>query len=383
MKTLTTAYFPKYNDSNVKTLLTNWLAESPRAAVLALVAESNKSIIEQLRKLCTEISIPVIGAFFPELINRGQLENQGFVLAKINPMSNYVINKNLSQSEQAIDQCVSDITELCQHSWHDKKNTLLLFVDAMVPKVASLLDKIYFQLGDSINYMGVNCGSESFKPMSCIFDNEQLVGDAVLAFVLPNEEGAILEHGYFMPNEMIAATSTENNCIVTINGRPAFDVYSELVQAQYGVTITKENFYENAVHFPFGIVRADGEVLVRIPVALQDDGSLFCVGEVPENSVLTLLKAEDAESLATVKHIVEHFSNNPPDNLLTFYCAGRRLHMGAQASEETHYLQDLLSGSNVVGALSLGEIGSSTKDGYPLFHNATLVCTAWGDTNEV
>jgi len=35
------------------------------------------------------------------------------------------------------------------------------------------------------------------------------------------------------------------------------------------------------LHFPFGIIRANHEVLVRIPVALEEDGSLFCVGEVP------------------------------------------------------------------------------------------------------
>jgi hypothetical protein len=34
---------------------------------------------------------------------------------------------------------------------------------------------------------------------------------------------------------------------------------------------------------------ANQQVLIRIPVALEDDGSVFCVGEVPENTMLIML----------------------------------------------------------------------------------------------
>jgi len=374
------AYFPSFEQAAIENLLNQWVLESPRCGVFALVAESDKRCIAQLQALCRRVSIPLLGAIFPELINRGELSNQGLVVAKINSLLHYAICRQITSSQEGNNNCVSSIVEISKYGQSENsKHTLILVIDAMVPKIASLLEKIYFRLGDSVNYMGVNCGSETFKPMPCLFDSNELVEDAVLAFTIPNKDGAILEHGYLMPNEMIAATSTDNNCIVTINWRPAFDVYSELVQKQYGVKITKENFYENAVHFPFGVVRADSEVLVRIPVALQDDGSLFCVGEVPEHAVLTLLKAEDADSHTTVQRLVDNFSENTPGTLLTFYCAGRRMHMGERASAETRFLQNQLSTANVIGALSLGEIGSSTKDGYPLFHNATLVCTAWGD----
>jgi hypothetical protein len=32
----------------------------------------------------------------------------------------------------------------------------------------------------------------------------------------------------------------------------------------------------------------------------------------------------------------------------------------------------------IFGAVSQGEIGSTQIDEYPMFHNATLVCTPWG-----
>jgi hypothetical protein len=52
------------------------------------------------------------------------------------------------------------------------------------------------------------------------------------------------------------------------------DVYRELLRKQYGIEIHRENFHRYGVHFPAGIVLAQGALLARIPVSLEDDGSL-------------------------------------------------------------------------------------------------------------
>ena len=188
--------------------------------------------------------------------------------------------------------------------------------------------------------------------------------------------GAVLEHGYLAPEHLVAASSTEGNRIDSIDWRPAFEVYSERVYSQYGVEINKDNFYQYSVHFPFGIVRADNDILVRIPVALEEDGSLLCVGEVPPNSVLTLLEAPKKESLHTMETLVRRIpSLNVDKDVLTFYCAGRRMHLGEGAELELSTLKEYMPEIRFIGTLSLGEIGSSKEGGYPLFHNATIVCS--------
>jgi len=63
--------------------------------------------------------------------------------------------------------------------------------------------------------------------------------------------------------------------------------------------------------------------------------------------------------------------------LLTFYCAGRRMHLGQAAESELAALHAETGVAEMAGALSLGEIGSTVRWGYPMFHNATLVCTPW------
>ena len=199
--------------------------------------------------------------------------------------------------------------------------------------------------------------------------------------LLPGSMAAVLEHGFSRPERAMSATSTDGNRIAMIDWRPAFAVYQEIIKAEYGIDLTRENFYQHAVHFPFGILRANGDVIVRIPVALAEDDSLFCVGEIPENAVLVLLKAPQAGGNGCIGRLAGklHEENGSLQGmpLLTFYCAGRRMHLGEAAESE---LAALLAGTGVgkmAGALSLGEIGSTTRWGYPMFHNATLVCTPW------
>jgi hypothetical protein len=251
-----------------------------------------------------------------------------------------------------------------------------------VPNIASLLDTLYLRLANRVHYAGANAGSETFTPMPCLFDGQRLVSNGVLLVLLPDHRGAVLEHGYHAPEHTVCATSTSGNCITQIDWRPAFEVYQELVHDQYGVQINAANFYEHAVHFPFGIVRANHHVVVRIPVMLNADGSLFCVGEVPANSVLTLLASPAVDSTETLQVLTTGLAamdaGPAATELLLFYCAGRRMHLGLEkATAELQALGQRLPTAEVAGALSLGEIGGSRLRDYPLFHNATLVAAHW------
>jgi hypothetical protein len=252
----------------------------------------------------------------------------------------------------------------------------------MVPNISTLLDEFYFELANRVNYFGANAGSESFQAMPCLFDNTRLIGNGLLAVILPSHKGAVLEHGYHVAEQSFFATSTSGNRILQIDWKPAFEVYQGLVYKQFGVTINQTNFYELAVHYPFGILRASDQVVVRIPVALNENESLFCVGEVKENSVLTLLECPIVDSKKTLEvlnnGITSMNGSTKNKDILIFYCAGRRLHLGFEnAKKELSDLFDLTSASSLSGALSLGEIGGSTIQSYPSFHNATIVAANW------
>lgn len=366
--------FNSFNESAITDLLGVWKREWPQSAILALVAEQTQEDIPALQQACVQADLPLLGAVFPELLEGSHFYREGIWLLRLDSLSCYRLIEGLKDAAPGSEAQIESMAEVAGDPAPGEKPTMLLIFDAMVPTIESWLEALYRRLGRKVRYMGVNAGSETFQPMPCLFDREKIIQHGVIAAILPNLPGGVLAHGYRPPEKALIATSARGNCISSIDWRPAFAVYSELARQAYGADITPDNFYQYGAHFPFGIVRATGEVLVRIPVALSPDGSLVCVGEIPENAILTLLHAGSATSPAPEVAPLLHAT--PHDLALIFYCAGRRMHDSNRATEE---LQELASNTNacLIGALSLGEIGSSSLDGYPLFHNATLVCLPW------
>lgn len=355
----------------------------PGAGVLALLPEAEKDRLPLLQEACRRHGLALAGAIFPALIKQQQFLGSGAWLLFFERMPpRFLLQADRASGAPAIDEVVAAVRrELAKCPAGDGKPTLFLVFDGMVANIASILDSVYLEISNRVEYAGVNAGSESFQPMPCLFDESELVGGGVLGLLLPPGMTPMLEHGFSSPDRAMNATSTEGNRIAMIDWRPAFDVYQEIIKAQYGIELTRDNFYEYAVHFPFGILRASGDVVVRIPVALADDGSLHCVGEIPENSMLVLLQAPTAGANGCIGRLANNLSvaHGPlhGQQLLAFYCAGRRMHLGGEAENELAELRLATGAGEMAGALSLGEIGSTVRGGYPMFHNATLVCSPW------
>lgn len=383
LKTYHMRYFPKIDSAAIDETLSNWQSQFPRMGVCALLPEAMKGSVTLLQTACIHRRIPLVGGIFPALLKNGEFLTEGVWLLCFPEMPYFSLHGNLPTAPHELEQVTERIaTEIRLHIDHTPDVTLFMLFDAMVPNIATLLDQFYLQLANRVHYAGANAGSETFQAMPCLFDGERIVEKGMLLMLLKPHRGAILEHGYHAPAKTVYATSTEGNRIAQIDWRPAFEVYQELVRAQYHIEITAENFYQHAVHFPFGIVRANHHVVVRIPVALHADGSLFCVGEVPANAMLTLLEAPSVDTQETLRVLLDGMTalNGPPagTELLLFYCAGRRLHLGIEkATTELREFSACTKAAQVSGAVSLGEIGSSTLRGYPLFQNATLVVSSW------
>ena len=364
--------------STLDSVLHDWKRQWPSVGVMALLPEAERMHVELLQSLCNTHQVTLVGAVFPALIAQDSFQTQGVVLLALQTMPPCFLLDDLQRDgaermAQAVRQCLAGGTAA--------PPSLFLVFDAMVPNIGSLLDRVHQALDEAPLYAGVNAGSESFAPMPCLFDNHRLVGDGVLGLLLDIPQRVAVRHAYPVSESLMRATSATGNRIVTINNRPAFDVYREVIAQEFGVALTRENFYDHAVHFPFGVVTVI-DVLVRIPVALDSDGSLVCVGEIPPHASLRLLRAPaqlaNSECVAQLSSDVRGSGAGAgqPFGLLTFYCAGRRMHFGAQAADELAALHSETGAQALFGALSLGEIDCSNDFDFPRFHNAALVCLA-------
>ncbi|MEN8177658.1 MAG: FIST C-terminal domain-containing protein [Pseudomonadota bacterium] len=374
------------NASSLEALLLTWNAEYPHAGVLALLPERENDNLHILQACCRNQDIPLAGAIFPALLIGNEFHQEGVLLFRFDQwVPSFLIpeiNDGQSPAEEKIAQVIIPAIEATTPD--AAKQALYLIFDGLLPNIASILEGLYLQLSDRVSYAGVNAGSETFQPMPCLFDTDRVVGGGALCLLVPGQNVTVLEHGYTAPKHVMNATSTDGNQIISIDWRPAFEVYQKIIKQEYGIALTQENFYHYAVHFPFGIPRANEDVVVRIPVVLNEDGSLFCVGEVPENAMLVLLRAPEADEGRCISRLAASLQANNGSlqgrSILTFYCAGRRMHLGESSLQELTNLQQETGAAYLAGALSLGEIGSTGESDYPMFHNATLVCTPWGTT---
>lgn len=364
--------------TGVAGVIDEWRQAGVAFHVLALVPEAEKARVGELQRLCRAAGVALGGGMFPQLLVGGRLQDKGAVLLRVAGAPPPLLIENIGANVDGASAAAIGYVEANVGAAPDA--ALFCMFDALVPNIATHLDSWYLALADCVRYFGVNAGNERFVAEPCLFDAERFVADAVLLQFLPDHPGACLEHGYRVPEQAITATAANGNSIVQIDWRPALDVYRDIMLTQYGVVIDGDNFYTHAVHFPFGILRADGEVLVRIPVALGSGGEIVCVGEIPPNAVLTLLDARAGSGVAATAlaaKMARHGAGAAGGDLLLFYCAGRRMHVGDGIGAELAAVAAATAAHQVAGALSLGEIGGAHTDGYPLFHNATLVAVPW------
>jgi hypothetical protein len=363
-------------------ILQEWRTAFPAMGVLALLPEAEAGNLPVLQGACRDRGVPLVGGIFPALVTPEGFAQQGVWLLRFDRMVPHFVLAEVGTDHAATANLIADHTmaALNESLCSDGCPTLYLIFDALIQSMASMLEELYLRLADRVEYAGVAGGSETFERMPCVFDGDRVVDHGVLGLLLPSNVTTVLEHGFAAPNKVMTATATAGNRIISIDWRPAFDVYREIVREECGIELTPQNFYQHAVRFPFGILRANGEVVVRIPVAMTDDGCVYCIGEVTGNAILFVLRApiEDRDYCALRLATRLQGTHGPLQSaLLVFYCAGRRMQMGDDAMVELRKLGASAGSQTIAGALSLGEIGSTNEGGYPLFHNATLVSTPW------
>ncbi len=372
------AYLDIPTPQGIATTLQTWRERQPGTGVLALVCEQTHEAVALLQQAAAAAAMPLLGAVVPGLIAGARFWRRGAVLIAFDAAAPRRIVPMPHVEHRTTDAAVASLANfVVTHADENGGDTLLLLMDATIPDAASLLDRLYLEIGDQVNYAGMCVGSETFQPVPCLFDGETFVAGAVLALVLRQHPGATLAHHYRGGEALWVTTATTGSHVETIDGRPAFEVYRELMASEYGIDLDQENFYRYAVHFPFALNRAQGESLVRIPVKVEEDGSVHCAGEVPENALLSVVRAVTPGSLETAREVGAGVRPAAATGALAFYCAGRLMHLDqVAATAELAALAEELAPGPLAGALCLGEIGSGRQQ-YPAFHNATIVALPW------
>jgi len=346
---------------------------------MVLVGEHEHGDLEQIASELRGLGIDFFGGLFPALIDEDRKHDGGALLIKLPAASAPILVTGLDKGSPHLPEVGSTAASI------EGPTSAVVFVDGLTSSIARLLSELYGQVGNSINFVGGGAGSLSLRQEPCVFTRAGVFQDAAVITFLSQRSRVGVRHGWEHLAGPVIATRTSGNVIHELNWRSALDVYREAIEPHTGLTLTKENLFLASNAFPFGIFREGSEDVVRDPVALEDDGSLVCVGEVPENVVLHVLTGDAHSLIEAAGQAANDCCRAPlerPTLAFIVDCVSRTIFLEGEFDAELaavrEPLQKLAPEMPMFGVLSLGEI-SSHGEGVLEFFNKTIVASVLHD----
>ncbi|MFH2091288.1 MAG: FIST C-terminal domain-containing protein [Pseudomonadota bacterium] len=356
--------------NGLETIIHDVLTHSAITGLLILSCDNNQFTADRINPVLKKINVPVLGGIFPSIVYGNELWNNGSIVLGLTNLKEVHLIDQLSNDqlnyEDILDKKIPDMGD---------SKTMMVFVDGFAKRISSFIEGLFSVFGLDINYIGGGAGSLSMKQKPCLFSNQGLVEDCAVIGLLNAHSGVGVSHGWTVLNGPYRVTESDHNTIKTLDWRPAFEVYHEVVAAHAEKSLTQDNFFEISKAYPFGIARMNNEQIVRDPILSKPDQSLVCVGEVPEGSIVSILNGDNASLIkaagtAVQIGIASFPSHKTKETIFIIDCISRVLFLENQFKlelEAAHY-GDL----PLVGACSLGEIANCGNE-FLEFYNKTCV----------
>ncbi len=356
----------------LKYFLEIMVADADTSGILILACEANGFTPKMVNELFEQCNKPIFGGIFSRIIyNREKLRKGTIVAGIYQPVTTTVI-KNISN--------IIDLDAALEQAFEQQyliNKTIFVFVDGLSQRISELIESTFNYCGLSPNYIGGGAGSITIR-QPCIICNKGLLEDASVFALTDIKSGIGVAHGWEPVVGPLKITEAEQQTIISLNWRPAFEVYRGIVEKLSGKSFDNTDFFQLAKEFPFGIVKMSQEMVVRDPIAV-DDNKLICVGAIPLNSFVYILKGDKdsliagairARQLAEASYWQAN-SAKKDRSLTTFFmdCVSRVLFLQSAFDQELEAVQMEYP---LLGALTLGEIANTGRN-YLEFYNKTSV----------
>ncbi|PSP30855.1 histidine kinase [Halobacteriales archaeon QH_10_67_22] len=334
--------------------------------VLVLAAEGAGVDPETFDPVLCEASVPVFGGVFPEVLFEGRRYTEGAVMVTLSVEPTTTVVTDLSDPETPIGP------QLDERVPTPGETTGFVFVDAYASRIGAFVERVFESYGVGCTFLGGGAGSISMEQGPCLFTGEGMVADAAVLTTVELPSSVGVTHGWNDVAGPFRVNEADGTRLSMLGDESAFDVYRRVVADDSGAKLTRENFFEGAKSYPFGISRLHGETIVRDPYRVGDDGSLTCFGEVTEGEYLHVLGGDPASLVeaagAASRTAMEGAEGDGP--VVSFDCISRVLYLEDQFDAELDAIGDTTD--PLAGALTIGEIGSG-GGGHLEFYNKTVV----------
>lgn len=322
----------------------------------------------QFNEFVKQNAKPLVGGIFPYVIFEKNLICDGMLLIPIDLPCRLGIIHSLNFASNIEAQLQKQLP------WQSiTSGTLFAFIHGMSSGVQHLIDELFNQYGLEINYIGGGCGVLSDLSRPCVITPNGVFADAAILLMTDYQSGIGVAHGWQSISGALKVTEANANEIISIDWRPAAEVYRNIVEDHSGMSFANMPFKEIARAYPFGVAKLAEELVIRDPYELNGS-RIVCFGNIRQGSYVHIMHGKvDFISAAAAKasqRALKNLGHTKPALMFLMDCMSRALFLGELFAREITHVE--IEGLPIVGALTLGEIANNGYE-YLEFYNKTSV----------
>jgi len=248
--------------------------------------------------------------------------------------------------------------------------------DALAGHADAVVEELTVATRGNYSFFGGGAGDDGRFQKTHVFAGTEAATDAVVALEMLSMQplGVGVSHGWIPASEGLRVTEVEGSRLVSLNGMPALDAIEDHARS-IGQTIDRADPLPFFLHNILGI-QSDGNFRLRVPLAVNADGSIQCAAGIPEGAVVHIMKTTQESAVLAAQQAtraaLSALNGRKPGAALVFDCVATRLRLGRGFDNELKACAELLSPAEFIGCNTYGQIARAEGQ-FGGFHNCTAV----------
>jgi len=275
---------------------------------------------------------------------------------------------------EAARQIVSGFSGLSDFTF--PHHSALVMADALAGHADVLVDELTLATGGQYQFFGGGAGDNAQFHRTSVFCGREVLNGAAVALEMLTAKpiGVGVRHGWAPASAPFRVTETDGTRLISLNGLPAAEAF-DAHAATTSQSLDRASPIPFFLHNILGIETGSTHRL-RVPLVILPDGSVQCAAEVPQGSVVYIMRASTASAVEAAQEATQAalaaLGEHRPQAALFFDCVATRLRMGDQFGQEVEIVRDQLAGADLLGCNTHGQIARAEGQ-FEGFHNCTAV----------
>ena len=326
--------------------------------------------------------VPVIGGNASGFFSRQNLYKRGVIVMLITfPEGVYFTTGDINDisSSGALTSGEQMGEKLLYGFKNVPRNLAFLIFDRFIHDNLNFIGGLQERLGKSFPCIGAALTNpEEGAKRGGLLCNSGIMRDACAGILFGGKLGfgLGLRHGWKPLGKPHSVTAVSDNVIHTIDGQPAVQLYEEYLA--YDFPRIQKELKNLSVLYPIGIrIPGQDEYLLRSIQAINSDGSLVCLGSVPEGSITRLMISTKETCLEATRAAIEDAKKNlgaqavkfhkekPSKLVIVFDSFNRSQSLGKDLRTEVKIISEAFEPeTGIIGINSFGEIAPLSTQSY-------------------